>query len=141
MNEQARKFENLKAIYNGWYTGDQLPVIRCLFEIDYKLQEVRGELFNMDMPKMFTNMKSGSNRQKEKELVRKKFEINREYVSLSNELKNIKYLKSLNINLDSKKIESEMKNAEKEMTELNKQIKKEIENRNKIHNEIFKFGK
>ena len=141
LDKQAEELGNFKEIYDGWYTGDQLPVIRRLFEINYKLEEVRDELDDMNVFKMLTNMKSGSNRQKEKELVRKKFEINREYVNLSNELENIKYFKSLNINLDSKEIESKMKNAEKEMTKLNKQIKDEIENRNKIHNEIFKFEK
>ncbi len=137
LDKQARKFGNLKLIYDGWYDGDQLPVIRCLIEIDYKLEEVRGELNDMNipkinMPKMFINMKSGSNRQKEKELVRKKFEINQKYVNLSNELKNIEYLSSLGIDdFDSKEIESQIIDAETRMMELNRQIREEIENRNK----------
>ncbi len=149
LNEKAKSFRNLKAIHDGWYTSVELPVIERLMEIEYRLQEVRSDLVDMDMPEMFISVaKKFKNKNEEKELVRKKFEINRKHVNLRNELSNIAFLRGEGIYVDSTLIERDIKAAEKAMNEINEKIKKEIERKNKsnsgfaeINARYFNLGK
>lgn len=145
LNEKANRFGNVRAIYNGWYTSIELPVIERLMEIEYRLQEIRSDLMNMDMPKIFGNsIWAFKNKNEEKTLVRKKLEINRKYVNLRNELSSIAFLRTQGIHLDSNMIEHNIKAAEKEMYEINEKIKQEIERQRKFSSEIgalnSKFG-
>lgn len=115
LNKKAEKFRNLKAIYDGWYTSVELPVIERLAEVEYRLQEVRSDLMNMDMPEIFVNMKKEfKGKDEEKELVRKKFEINRKHANLKDELSNIVFLRGEGIYLDSTLIERDIETAEKQ---------------------------
>ncbi len=137
LNKKAEKFRNLKAIYDGWYTSVELPVIERLAEIEYRLQEVRSDLMNMDMPEIFVNMKKEfKGKDEEKELVRKKFEINRKHANLKDELSNIVFLRGEGIYLDSTLIERDIETAEKAMNEINKKIKKEIERKNNSNSRL-----
>lgn len=141
LNEKAKSLRNIKAIHDGWYTSEELPVIERLIEIQYRLQEVRSDLLDMDMPEIFVNMnKEFENKDEEKALVRKKFEINRKHVNLRNELSNIVFLREEGMDVDSTQIESDINAAEKAMNEINNKIKKEIERKNKVHRELGAFN-
>ena len=128
-NELDKKLEelgNVKGIYDGLYTRAELPLMERLFELNFRWREV-----NLSLLRLGDDMLSGRRDEKlerEKELIRKKFEINRKYVNLLDELDNIIFLRNEgNINLSSELIEHDIKAAKKAIDEINLKIKEEME--------------
>lgn len=111
-----------------------------VFELNFRFREVNSRLseVNMDiiMHRPGNDMLFGCRDEKlerEKELIRKKFEINRKYVNLLDELDNIIFLRSEgNINLSSELVEHDIKVAKKAIDEINLKIKEEMERKEEV---------